>query len=124
MSSCSSKDKNESSSNESIILEFSKLKPYDLEPVCKPSMFSLESELEREAEEQGRIGNTDWCQCGECKPMATYAENLYCQDTNEVTIVDVQMVEINLNIYLMLFEFKKLIFTLRSLVTQEMFLHL
>ena len=47
-------------------------------------MFSSESELESEAEEQGRIGNTDWCQCGECKPMATYKESLCRQNTNEV----------------------------------------
>ena len=70
--------------NESIILSFSKLKPYGLDPVYKPRMFSLESELESEAEEQGGIGNTDWCQCGECKPMATYTESLCFQDTNEV----------------------------------------
>ena len=70
--------------NESIILSFSKLKPYGLDPVYKSRMFSLESELESEAEEQGGIGNTDWCQCGECKPMATYTESLCFQDTNEV----------------------------------------
>ena len=75
MSCCSTKDRSESSSNESIILDFSKLKPYDLEPVCKPLIFSSESELESEAEEQERIGNTDWCQCGECKPMTIYTES-------------------------------------------------
>ena len=47
-------------------------------------MSSSESELVSETEEQGRIGNTDWCQCGECKPMATYTEGLCCQDTNKV----------------------------------------
>ena len=84
MPSCSTDDRSESSSNESINLDFSKLKPYDLEPVCKPRIFSSESELEIEVEEQGRIGNTDWCQCGECKAMITYTESLCCQDTNEV----------------------------------------
>ena len=34
--------------------------------------FSSEWELESEAEEQGRIGNADSCQCGECKPMAVW----------------------------------------------------
>ena len=47
-------------------------------------MFSSESELESEGEEQRRIGNTDWCQYGECKPVATYTKNLCCQDANEV----------------------------------------
>ena len=75
ISSCSTKERSESSSNESIILDFSKLKPYDLEPVCKPLIFSSESKVESEAEEQERIGNTDWCQCGECKPMTIYTES-------------------------------------------------
>ena len=44
----------------------------------------VKSELESEAEEQGTIGDTDWCQCGECKPKATHTENLCCHDTNEV----------------------------------------
>ena len=39
MSSCSTEDRSESSSKESIILDFSKLKPYDLEQVCKPLIF-------------------------------------------------------------------------------------
>ena len=56
MSSFSTEDKNKSSSNESIILDFSKLKPYDLEPVCESRMFLSESELASEAEEQGRSG--------------------------------------------------------------------
>ena len=46
-------------------------------------MFSSESELESEAEKQRRIGDTDWCQCGECKPMTTHTEGLCCQYTNE-----------------------------------------
>ena len=61
MSSCSIKDRSKSSWNESIIPDFFKLKPYDLEPACKPHMFLSESELESEPEEQGRIGDTDWC---------------------------------------------------------------
>ena len=69
----SEKSRSESSSNESIILDFSKLKPYDLEPVCKPHIFSSESQLESEAEEQGRIRNTDWCQCGELLPKKACA---------------------------------------------------
>ena len=63
MSSFYTEDRNKSSSNESIILDISKLKPFDLEPVCESRMFSSESELESEPEEQGRIGNAYWCQC-------------------------------------------------------------
>ena len=69
MSSFSTEDRNKSSSNESIILDFSELKPYDLEPVCESRMFLSESELDSEAEEQGRIGNAE---CGECKHMAVW----------------------------------------------------
>ena len=72
MSSFTTEDRNKSPSNESVILDFSKLKPYDLEPVCKSRMFLSESELESEAEEQGRIGNAYWCQCGECQHMAVW----------------------------------------------------
>ena len=84
MSSCFTEDRSESSLNKSIILEFSKLKPYDLEPVYEPHMFLSESELQSKTEEQERIGNTDWYQYGECNPIATYTESLCCQDTNEV----------------------------------------
>ena len=72
MSSFFTEDRSESSSNESIILDFSKLKPYNLKLVCESRMFLSESELESEAEEQGRIGNAYWCQCGECKHMAVW----------------------------------------------------
>ena len=72
MSSFSTEDRNKSSSYESIILDFSKLKPYDHEPVCESRMFLSELELESEAEEQGKIGNAYWCQCGECKHMAVW----------------------------------------------------
>ena len=72
MSSFSTEDRTESSSKESVTLDFSKLKPYDIEPVCESQMFSSESELESEAEEQGRMRNAYWCQCGKCKPMAVW----------------------------------------------------
>ena len=52
MSSFSIEDRSKSSSNESIILEFSKLKPYDLETVCETTIFLLESDPESETEEQ------------------------------------------------------------------------
>ena len=64
------------------------LKPYDHEPVCESALVihvsEESSESESETEEQARIGNINWCKCGNCKPMKTYAESLCCQDTNEV----------------------------------------
>ena len=39
MSSFSTEDRIKSSSNESIILDFSKLKPHDLEKIYEPTMF-------------------------------------------------------------------------------------
>ena len=36
------------------------------------NVFPSESELESETEEEGRIGNADWCQCGECKSMPVW----------------------------------------------------
>ena len=39
MSSFSTEGRSKSSSNESIILDFSKLKPHYLETVCEPTMF-------------------------------------------------------------------------------------
>ena len=36
------------------------------------NVFPSESEFESEAEEEGRIGNADWCQCGECKSMPVW----------------------------------------------------
>ena len=33
--------------------------------------------------EDKRIGNTDWCRCGFCKPMDTYTQSLCYAETNE-----------------------------------------
>ena len=45
----------------------------------------VESEAEDDAEEEPgpedwRIGNTNWCQCGVCVPMATPRESLCCRE--------------------------------------------
>ena len=68
-----------------------KLKPYDWEP--RRSVVELEkieqnsSENENSSDvdnENSRIGNIDWCHCGLCRPMETYAESLCCTETNEI----------------------------------------
>ena len=43
---CSTEDRSENSSNESVILDFLKLNLCDLEPVREPHKFLSESELE------------------------------------------------------------------------------
>ena len=82
-SSCSS---GESSDSEDSLPDLNSLKPYDFEPEIP--YVSEEEEVTQsqtsESKSKSRIGNTDWCQCGECKPMDTEAESLCCLDTNEV----------------------------------------
>ena len=36
----------------------------------------MEPDVESKTEDQGRIVNIDWCQCGEFKPMVTYTKSL------------------------------------------------
>lgn len=88
----SSSDDSENDSDMDIP-ELSTLKPYDHEPTRplshspSPSLSppsSPESIENKEQEEVGRIGNTNWCQCGKCRPMETFEESLCCRDTNEI----------------------------------------
>ena len=59
ISSCSTEDRSENSSNESVILDFLKLNLSDLEPVREPHKFLSESELENKPKKkQETIGNT------------------------------------------------------------------
>ncbi|XP_066922307.1 P2X purinoceptor 7-like [Clytia hemisphaerica] len=73
-----------SSDNECSLPDLNSLKPYDFEPEI-PSV-SEEEEIDQPSENKSksRIGNTDWCECGECRPMDTETESLCCLDTNEV----------------------------------------
>ena len=70
--------------------DIGKLNPYDYEPthILLPSDFSdvLKDSDNTDSEENKsiRIGNTNWCQCGYCKPMLTFTESLCCRNTNEV----------------------------------------
>lgn len=74
----------ESESDEYEPTDLANLKGYDFEPVCEPRPVSPSSGEESGLDEKSRIGNTDWCKCGKCRPMETETESLCCQDTNEV----------------------------------------
>lgn len=39
-----------------------------------------EEESESEGDEQGRVGNTSWCQCGKCELMDTETESICCME--------------------------------------------
>ena len=83
-------DEDDNSSEEELIQDFAKLRPYDHEPTVPSAEISTSSASDdedaddSEQEEQERIGNVDWCGCGKCRPMLTFTESLCCQDTNEV----------------------------------------
>ena len=81
ISETSEEDTNEEDSND-FIRDISGLKPYDFEPEIP----YVEEEIatDRHHENQSRIGNIDWCICGECKPMESETESICCLDTNEV----------------------------------------
>ena len=71
----------ESDSSGSSIQQLQILKPYDLEPLApRNSSDSSDEEGSGGSETEAiRIGNTDWCVCGNCQPMETYTESLCCQ---------------------------------------------
>ena len=56
MSSFSTEDRSKSSSNESIILDFSKLKPHYLETVCEPTMFVWNQSLRMKQKNNEKSG--------------------------------------------------------------------
>ena len=66
---------------------FQTFQNYDLEPTIPSSEVSSDSDKGNSdnEEEKERIGNTNWCVCGEkCSPMEMYTESLCCRETNEV----------------------------------------
>lgn len=67
---------------------FTKLKPYDFEPLASTEE-SDEEEIddktdEKEEESVQRRGKKDWCLCESCEPMSTEVESLCCQEANEI----------------------------------------
>ena len=65
----------------------SKLVPYSFEPLVTSSDNDEESEAEHESEDpsnSSRVGNTEWCQCSQCKLTDTYIECLCCREADEI----------------------------------------
>ncbi len=66
----------------------SSILPYQFEPVAAAaaaivtttSFDSDEGSSSDESEQNNRLGNVDWCTCGNCIPMATQKESLCCKE--------------------------------------------
>lgn len=89
-SSDSSSSEGEDETLQELCNNFSKLKPYDFEPLAS-SDESDEDEEEEEIEDHSeakntnqRKGNTNWCLCGCCKLMGNERECWCCQEANEI----------------------------------------
>ena len=81
-------DNDESSSSDSDISlpDLTKLQPYEFEPLTSSSDSSSHSKTSSPVNDSSikRLGKTNWCQCGNCRPMETETESLCCAETNEV----------------------------------------
>ena len=78
----SDNDESSSSDNDISLPDLTKLQPYEFEPfnIFKRFFITFQNVLPS----RKRLGNTNWCQCGNCRPMATETESLCCAETNEV----------------------------------------
>ena len=64
------------------------MQPYDFEPTVSDGdeeedsdeSETVEASSDDDEHEMTRIGNTNWCNCGECRSMLTYEESLCCKD--------------------------------------------
>ena len=81
-SSSSNTSESEEESDDSIP-DISGLKPYDFEPEI-PYVEDETIDKVNQNQKPSRIGNVNWCTCGECKPMESETESFCCLDTNEV----------------------------------------
>ena len=69
----------------------SAVQPFQLEPerVVNTEEGSQDNIIavgeEEQEEEQERIGNTDWCGCGNCLPMLTERESVCCQELHFIS---------------------------------------
>ena len=69
------------------------LKPYNLEPSCKPRKHLISNSENDEHsdvssdsnQEHSRKRNTNWCACGHCRAMETETESFCCRDRKEAT---------------------------------------
>ena len=84
-------DNDESCSSDSNVSlpDLTKLQPYEFEPLTSSSDSSSHSDYITSCpvddSSRKRLGNTNWCQSGNCRPMETETESLCCAETNEVT---------------------------------------
>lgn len=76
------------SADESEIKDFevSTLKPFQFEPMYAVGEKIVRGEKSNQSE-RVRVGNTEWCLCGNCRPMQSEIESLCCQE-NESGIND------------------------------------
>lgn len=85
---CSSEESNEDFID-NFNKAFSKLKPYEFEPILSSDEESDSDKGEEEEEQrkeivQERTGKKDWCLCDCCEVMESEIESLCCQETNEI----------------------------------------
>ncbi|XP_060080690.1 uncharacterized protein LOC132560050 [Ylistrum balloti] len=57
--------------------------PYQFEPY-EDDVEDSENEDETVDSQADRIGNTDWCTCGNCYPMSMMTESVCCREINQV----------------------------------------
>lgn len=84
-------EENSSESSDSDISclesDLTKLQPYDFEPLVSDNQESssdTDSDDIPSTNEALRVGNIDWCECGNCRPMETESESLCCIEANEI----------------------------------------
>ena len=80
----SNNDTSESEDESNSLPGITSLKPYDFEPeipYVEDETVMIENQNEKPSP---RIGNVNWCTCGEYKPRETETESICCLDKNEV----------------------------------------
>ena len=60
-------------SDDQYLSDFTRLQPYVYEPSVSKESVKKKTAGKRNT---SRIGNTFWCFCGKCKPVATHSESI------------------------------------------------
>lgn len=88
-SNSSSNSESDNETLQELCNNFSKLKPYDFEPLASSDESEKEDEVtiedQREPNTNQRKGNKNWCLCGFCKIMENERECWCCHEANEIT---------------------------------------
>ena len=78
---CDFSSESEYESDENVV-NVNNITPYNFEPTVKAKS---RHDLEEQATTlPSRANNTDWCKCGNCRPMKTEEESRCCRDDGEV----------------------------------------